>query len=69
MSRAPSLWCEARCEYLYDPSPVGCQQTAPGAFGFAEATKAARRAGWTVLAGKWCCPVCRKRKEDPTRSP
>ena len=58
----PSLWCEARCNYVYDPECIECHETAPGAFGVKEAKNEARRAGWKVVAGEWCCPVCFKRK-------
>lgn len=58
----PSLWCEARCHYMSDPEPVECLQTAPGDFGAKNGAEAARAAGWKVVDGEWCCPMCFARK-------
>jgi hypothetical protein len=56
---SPPLWCEARCHYVHViEDPVGCLETAEGAFGALRAARAARRQGWRVVRGEWCCPAC-----------
>jgi rubredoxin len=62
--KAPSLWCEARCHYLYDEDTVGCRETANGSFGVKEAIKLAKAEGWRILKNEWCCPVCYARKQS-----
>ena len=57
----PLLWCEARCHYMLARTPYGqstCHETAPGSFGVKDATFIAKRAGWRVVRGEWCCPSC-----------
>lgn len=61
---AEGMWAEARCQFfLATPNKYGensCHETAAGAFTVTEATRQARRYGWKVIQGKWCCPVCAK---------
>lgn len=56
------LWCEARCDGLYDPGAESCRETAEGAFGPRAAADSARRQGWRVVRGEWLCPVCLARR-------
>lgn len=60
------LWCEARCDGLVDADSDTCRQTAPGAFGAKDATRAARRCGWRIVGGRWLCPACQSRKAAAT---
>jgi hypothetical protein len=56
------LWCEARCNGIADEAPLGCHETAEGAFGAVEARKAAKNSGWRVVDDEWYCPACYKRR-------
>ena len=60
------LWCEARCDGLYDPGVTGCHETAEGAFGPRAAAALARRHGWRVVRGEWLCPACQSRRAAAT---
>ena len=57
------LWCEARCDGLYDREPHGCVQTAEGEFGERRAAAYARKQGWKVVGREWLCPVCQERRK------
>ena len=66
MSRA-LLWCEARCHYTLARTHYGqsvCHETAPGSFGVKGAAAMAKRAGWRVVRGEWCCPACLKAAKE-----
>jgi len=66
-----TLWCEARCAGMgtadiYGSGHLKCRETATGAFGVKNATRMARDEGWKVFRGEWHCPICIRRKKDPT---
>lgn len=61
------LWCVARCVGVRDPEHDGCLVTSWGAYGAANAERAARDRGWVIRHGGWLCPVCARRRRVEER--